>query len=84
MSYGISGQIAPELTVPYWIDAFGNPRHPVMLSEFGPRHHVLFFYQHRCPGCHSQGFPALLSLIEKAQGNHSGVKHPTGGRGSAV
>jgi hypothetical protein len=25
MAYGISGQRAPELTVPYWIDAFGDP-----------------------------------------------------------
>lgn len=67
MTYGISGSPAPELLVPYWIDAEGKPRAPVTLSELGPRHRVLFFYQRWCSGCHSHGFPALLSLIEQTR-----------------
>jgi len=65
MAYGISGSPAPELLVPHWIGAEGEPRLPLSLSELGPRHRVLFFYQHWCPGCHAHGFPALLSLIER-------------------
>ncbi|CAN7755223.1 peroxiredoxin family protein [Rhizobium sp. LjRoot258] len=67
MTYGISGSPAPELLVPYWIDAEGKPRTPVTVSGLGPRHRVLFFYQHWCSGCHSHGFPALLSLIERTR-----------------
>lgn len=67
MKYGISGRPAPELFVPYWIDAEGMHCPPVTLSSLGQRHRVLFFYQHWCPGCHSHGFPALLSLIERTR-----------------
>ncbi|NLS07587.1 TlpA family protein disulfide reductase [Rhizobium sp. P32RR-XVIII] len=67
MKYGISGRPAPELFVPYWINAEGMHCPPVTLSSLGQRHRVLFFYQHWCPGCHSHGFPALLSLIERTR-----------------
>ncbi|MGO7762015.1 peroxiredoxin family protein [Rhizobium ruizarguesonis] len=67
MKYGISGRPVPELFVPYWIDAEGMHCPPVTLFSLGQRHRVLFFYQHWCPGCHSHGFPALLSLIERTR-----------------
>jgi hypothetical protein len=63
MSNGIQGRLAPELVVPHWIDEAGGPRDPLTLAELGPRHRILFFYQHWCPGCHSHGFPALVELI---------------------
>lgn len=64
MTQTIAGQLAPELEVPYWIDANGMQRPPVTLKEFGERHRLLFFYQHWCPGCHSRGFPTLQALVK--------------------
>ena len=60
----IAGQPAPELAVPYWIDAKGQKRPPLTLKELGARYRLLFFYQHWCPGCHSHGFPALQALVQ--------------------
>jgi hypothetical protein len=65
MTNGIQGQVAPDLVVSHWIDETGHPRAPLTLSDLGPRHRILFFYQHWCPGCHSHGFPALIELIER-------------------
>ncbi|MDQ8727625.1 TlpA family protein disulfide reductase [Bradyrhizobium sp. LHD-71] len=64
MTQTIAGQLAPELEVPYWIDAKGTQCPPVTLKELGERHRLLFFYQHWCPGCHSRGFPMLQALVE--------------------
>jgi hypothetical protein len=64
MSNGILGRRAPELTVPYWIDADGKERPALTLKELGPRFRILFFYQHWCPGCHSHGFPNLIEVIQ--------------------
>ncbi|MBZ9894592.1 MULTISPECIES: redoxin domain-containing protein [unclassified Mesorhizobium] len=63
MTQSIAGRRAPELAVPYWIDADGIARPPLTLKELGDRHRLLFFYQHWCPGCHSRGFPALQALV---------------------
>ncbi len=54
---------ASELEVSYWIDTEGMERAPVTLKELGARHRLRFFYQHRCPGCHSHGFPTVQTLV---------------------
>jgi thiol-disulfide isomerase/thioredoxin len=64
MTQSIAGQPAPELAVPYWIDAEGKERLPLTLKELGARHRLLFFYQHWCGGCHSHGFPTLQALVQ--------------------
>lgn len=38
MIQSIAGQLAPELTVPYWIDAEGKERPTLTLKELGARH----------------------------------------------
>ena len=42
MTQSIAGQPAPELAVPYWIDAEGKERPPSTLKELGARHRLLF------------------------------------------
>lgn len=64
MNQTVMGRLAPELEVPYWIDADGNERPPLTLKELGAQHRLLFFYQHWCPGCHSHGFPTLQRLVQ--------------------
>jgi hypothetical protein len=54
---------APELRVPFWIDAQGRHRPPLRLADLGPGFKLVFCYQHWCPGCHSQGFPTLIRLV---------------------
>jgi hypothetical protein len=69
MTQSIAGQPAPELTVPYWIDAEGRERPTLTLKELSARHGLLFFYQHWCADCHSHGFPTLQALGEGAYVN---------------
>jgi hypothetical protein len=54
---------APELRVPYWIDAEGRERPPLRLSELGPGFKLIYCFQHWCEGCHSHGFPTLQRLV---------------------
>ncbi|WP_158804998.1 TlpA family protein disulfide reductase [Acidisoma sp. L85] len=72
MTNGIIGRRAPELLVPYWIDAQGIQRPPVTLDELGSQHRMLFFYQHWCSGCHLHGFPSLLALVDKSHSKNVG------------
>lgn len=72
MTQSIAGQPAPELAVPYWIDAEGKECPPLTLKELGVRHRLLFFYQHWCGGCHSHGFPALQALVQSPQARNVG------------
>ena len=64
MTQSIAGQPAPELAIPYRIDAEGKERPPLTLKELGARHRLLIFYQHWCGGCHSHGFPTLQALVQ--------------------
>jgi hypothetical protein len=64
MEIGITGSQAPELQVPYWIDANGKERPELKLAELGDGYKVLFCFQHWCPGCHTQGFPTLKRLVD--------------------
>jgi hypothetical protein len=73
MTQSIAEQPAPELAVPYSIDAEGKERPPPTLKELGARHRILFFYQHWCGGCHSQGFPTLQALVHDPRTEDDGV-----------
>ena len=55
---------APELRVRHWIDARGEDTTPVTLQELGAGPRILFAFQDWCPGCHSQGFPTLRTLVD--------------------
>ena len=54
----------PELRVPQWIDAHGQPSQPLKLADLGGGFKVIFCFQHACPGCHSHGFPTLKTLVD--------------------
>lgn len=63
---------APELRVPHWIDAHGNPSLPLKLSDLGDGFKVIFCFQYGCPGCHSHGFPTLKALVKVLSGKGFG------------
>ncbi|MGB7299448.1 MAG: redoxin domain-containing protein [Burkholderiaceae bacterium] len=56
--YGITGQMAPELKLDYWIDPKGKPTEFSVLANRG-KWVFLKCFQDWCPGCHSSGFPTL-------------------------
>ena len=58
----------PELRVPYWIDAEGNERAGLKLSELGTGYKIIFCFKAECPGCHSGGFPAMKKLVDNLTG----------------
>ncbi len=58
---------APELRVPYWIDADGEERGPLTLSELGLGYKIIFCFKAECPGCHSGGFPIMKKLVDNLQ-----------------
>ncbi|MFT5259590.1 MAG: hypothetical protein ACI9J2_001176 [Saprospiraceae bacterium] len=60
-NYGIEGQIAPELKVPYWIDAQGEQTE-FNLKEQRGKFVFIKCWQAWCPGCHSRGFPTLQEI----------------------
>jgi thiol-disulfide isomerase/thioredoxin len=71
MQIGIVGSAAPELQASYWIDSNGRERQPLKLAELGSNFKVLFFFQHWCPGCHTDGFPQLKRLVDHLE--HRGM-----------
>lgn len=54
---------APELGVSQWIDADGKLTEKVNLSDFKNKFKVIYCFQSWCPGCHSNGFPALKEMV---------------------
>lgn len=66
--YGISGQMAPELEVPVWIDDEGNAG-AFQLSEQRGKFVFLELWQTWCPGCHSHGFPTLQKIVAEFYNN---------------
>ncbi len=62
-NYGITGQMAPELDVPYWIDAEGNDTQFKLADQRG-KFVFMKCWQAWCPGCHSRGFPTLQKVTE--------------------
>jgi len=63
---GIVGQPAPELDVPRWSGADGEPTRFTIAATRG-RWTFLKCFQYWCPGCHSSGFPTLVD-VQKAFG----------------
>ena len=57
--YGIQGQDAPELRVPDWLE---NTDGALRLADIAAPLIVLYNFQSWCPGCHSHGFPSIVSL----------------------
>lgn len=55
---------APELRVPFWIDANGNERDALKLADLGTGYKVIFAFKSTCPSCHSFGFPAMKAIYE--------------------
>ena len=60
---GILGRQAPELLVPFWIDANGEPS-SFSLAEAKGKWVFLKCFQAWCPGCHSSGFPTLKKVTD--------------------
>src|SRR5690606_31790731 len=54
---------APELEVNLWIGANGKPIDPIKLSDYKNKFKVIYCFQSWCPGCHSNGFPALKEMV---------------------
>ncbi len=67
--YGIVGKLAPELRVDYWIDAQGDKTQPFRLSDCKDKWIFLKCFQSWCPGCHSNGLPALKKISEALANN---------------
>lgn len=65
MQAGISGLSAPPLDDVRWVDAGGEERGPLSLSELGDGYRILYFFQDWCPGCHAHGFPTLVRLVSE-------------------
>jgi len=54
---------APELRVPYWIDADGKEMDDLSLSDLGTGYKLIFCFKAECPGCHQRGFPLMQKLV---------------------
>lgn len=65
----LGGFMAPELEVSQWIDAYGHPTAPVKLSDYKDKFKVIYCFQSWCPGCHTNGFPALSEMVNALSGN---------------
>ena len=63
---------APELKVPYWIDATGNPT-SFSLAENRGKWIIINCFQHWCEGCHISGLPDL-QRIAKAFVDNSNIE----------
>lgn len=61
---GIVGQSAPELDVKMWLSADGKPGGAFTVEDNTERYVVLKFWQSWCPGCHSNGLPALRKISQ--------------------
>ena len=55
---------APELRVPFWLGADGQPRDALTLAELGNSFKVIFCFKAMCPGCHSVGFPTMKAIYD--------------------
>jgi len=62
----------PALRVPYWIDAEGQERESLSLSELGDGYKVIFCFKAECPGCHARGFPTMQKLVKGLDGKGFG------------
>ncbi|MGB5554452.1 MAG: redoxin family protein [Flavobacteriaceae bacterium] len=60
---------AKEFNVKHWVDAEGNSTPQLKLADFEGKFKVVYCFQSWCPGCHSQGFPALKKMVDALEGN---------------
>ena len=63
---------APELRVPYWIDAEGQDLDSLSLADLGTGFKIIFCFKASCPGCHSRGFPTLQKIVKNLSGKGFG------------
>lgn len=64
---------APELRVPYWIDAEGKKTDAFTLAGQEGKWVFLKCFQNWCPGCHSHGFPTLQKLVDTFGNDHKSI-----------
>lgn len=62
-SYGIVGQQAPDLGVQQWFNIPAG-KDTVELKDYEGKVVYLYCFQSWCPGCHSSGFPSMLSAMD--------------------
>jgi len=62
-SYGILGRQAPEWGVRQWFNLPAG-KETVDLKDYEGKVVYLYCFQSWCPGCHSSGFPSMLSAID--------------------
>ena len=55
--------MAPDFGVDTWLNVPSEASR-VELADYADRCVYLYCFQSWCPGCHSQGFPALLHMLE--------------------
>lgn len=65
----IQGSIAPELQVPYWLDAQGKKSDAFSIRANRGKWIYLKCFQDWCPSCHSVGFPNLQQLLKAFPNN---------------
>jgi hypothetical protein len=58
----IGGSLAPELSVPHWIDGQCQPSPSFSIAANREKWIYLKYFQDWCPACHSIGFPNLQEL----------------------
>lgn len=63
---------APELRVPYWIDAQGAEVPPLTLTDLGEGYKIIFCFKAECPGCHTRGFPLMQKITAGLEGKGFG------------
>ncbi|BDS15511.1 peroxiredoxin family protein [Aureispira anguillae] len=67
--YGLEGNQAPELSVPRWINEKGEESDSIFLADYEGKFKIIYCFQAWCPGCHSQGLPALKKMVEALKEN---------------
>ena len=65
---GVVGRRAPDWNVETWRRLPGGAEH-LEVGDLPGRVIYLFCFQSWCPGCHSVGFPAFRSAVERADGD---------------
>lgn len=65
---GVGSLRAPDWDVESW-HRLGDGKASLDVSDFAGRVIYLFCFQSWCPGCHSVGFPALRSAVDRAAGD---------------
>lgn len=65
---GIRGQQAPSWTVDNWFN-LADGADSIDISDFRGKVVYLFFFQHRCPACHTHGFPTLKAVSSHFSSN---------------